>query len=186
MTEEEWLKCADSQKMLGFLQQRLLSGRKKRLLVCAACRLIWPLITDARSREVVEVAERFAEGQATVMELEIARAEARAAIPTRHPSRGVSVGGKEWRIARLRHSVTRAAWYTATNPISSITAIRSVGEIAQQRGLASSSVIPHLLRCISGNPFSPVAINPTWLTSNVASLAQAIYQEKAFDRLPIL
>ncbi|MBL8799438.1 MAG: hypothetical protein JNM56_36490 [Planctomycetia bacterium] len=43
-----------------------------------------------------------------------------------------------------------------------------------------------LLRCIFGNPFRPVAIASSWHTSTVGQLAQAIYDERAFDRLPIL
>jgi hypothetical protein len=47
----------------------------------------------------------------------------------------------------------------------------------------------HLLRCIIGNPFRPVAVNADWLTWNngtVAKLAQNIYDDRAFDLLPIL
>jgi hypothetical protein len=44
----------------------------------------------------------------------------------------------------------------------------------------------HLLRDIIGNPFRPININPSWLTSTVLSLATGIYEEKAFDRMPIL
>ena len=39
------------------------------------------------------------------------------------------------------------------------------------------------------NPFHPVIINPAWLTWNDATvlrIAQAIYDEKAFNRMPIL
>jgi hypothetical protein len=43
-----------------------------------------------------------------------------------------------------------------------------------------------IIRDIFGNPFKPVTIDPSWLTSNVVSLAQAIYDERAFDRMPIL
>jgi hypothetical protein len=43
-----------------------------------------------------------------------------------------------------------------------------------------------LLRELMGNPFHPVAIDPSWLTSTVRLLAEGIYQEKAFDRMPIL
>jgi len=42
------------------------------------------------------------------------------------------------------------------------------------------------IRDIVGNPFRPVAMNPEWLTSTVVSLAQAIYDERAFDRMPVL
>jgi len=39
---------------------------------------------------------------------------------------------------------------------------------------------------IFGNPFCPVAVDPSWLTSTVLALARGIYNEKAFDRMPIL
>ena len=43
-----------------------------------------------------------------------------------------------------------------------------------------------LLLDIFGNPFRPVTLNPAWRTSNVTALAQSIYDDRAFDRLPIL
>ncbi len=47
-----------------------------------------------------------------------------------------------------------------------------------------------LLRCIFGNPFHPLpAIDPAlqaWNGGTVVKLAQAIYDDRAFDRLPIL
>jgi hypothetical protein len=42
------------------------------------------------------------------------------------------------------------------------------------------------LRCIVGNPFRPVALDPSWLTTTVVQLACGIYDDRAFDRLPIL
>lgn len=42
------------------------------------------------------------------------------------------------------------------------------------------------VRCIFGNPVRPVTLDPTWLSSTVKQLAESIYQERAFDRLPIL
>jgi hypothetical protein len=42
------------------------------------------------------------------------------------------------------------------------------------------------VRDIFGNPFRPITADPKWLTSAVVGLAQAIYDERAFDRLPIL
>ena len=43
-----------------------------------------------------------------------------------------------------------------------------------------------LLRDIFGNPFRPVTINPKWLTPNALTLAQMIYDERSFDRMPAL
>ncbi len=39
---------------------------------------------------------------------------------------------------------------------------------------------------IVGNPYRPVAPDPRWLTSSVVDLAVAIYDERAWDRMPIL
>src|SRR5262249_37631156 len=69
VTEAEWQECDDPNRMLDFLRRRA-SNRKLRLFACACCRRIWHLLTDARSREAVEVAERFADGQASSVELE--------------------------------------------------------------------------------------------------------------------
>jgi len=46
-----------------------------------------------------------------------------------------------------------------------------------------------LLRDLLGNPFRPVVIEQAWLRwreGTVVNLAQAIYDDRAFDRLPIL
>jgi hypothetical protein len=42
------------------------------------------------------------------------------------------------------------------------------------------------LHDIFGNPFRPIHLNPSWLTSTVHCLVSGIYSEKAFDRMPIL
>ncbi|MBN9122373.1 MAG: hypothetical protein J0I06_25070 [Planctomycetes bacterium] len=41
------------------------------------------------------------------------------------------------------------------------------------------------MREVFGNPFRPVDVSP-WLTSDVVALARGIYDERAFDRMPIL
>src|SRR6185369_15625565 len=43
-----------------------------------------------------------------------------------------------------------------------------------------------LLKDIFGNPFRPVAVDPAWLTSTVVALAEGIYADRAFDRMPSL
>src|SRR5262249_60729219 len=43
-----------------------------------------------------------------------------------------------------------------------------------------------LLRCAFGSPFRPMALDPLWLSADVLLSARAIYQERAFDRLPAL
>jgi hypothetical protein len=43
-----------------------------------------------------------------------------------------------------------------------------------------------LMRCIFGNPFRPVVVNPAWLTPTVVQLARGIYEGRAFDGMPPL
>lgn len=44
----------------------------------------------------------------------------------------------------------------------------------------------NLIRDIFGNPFRPINGDPAWLTETVVALAEGIYAERAFDRMPIL
>jgi hypothetical protein len=43
-----------------------------------------------------------------------------------------------------------------------------------------------LLRDLFGNPFRPVELDPGWLAPSVVKLAQRIYEDRAFDRMPEL
>jgi hypothetical protein len=61
VTEAEWLAATDPGPMLAFVRDRL-SDRKLRLFACACCRAIWDHLFED-SRPVVEVAERFADGE---------------------------------------------------------------------------------------------------------------------------
>jgi len=70
-------------------------------------------------------------------------------------------------------------------------AAQSVSFLAPQIGPALDTADPAklfcaLLRDIFGNPFRAVIIDPQWQSSTVTTFAQAIYDDRAFDRLPIL
>jgi hypothetical protein len=58
--------------------------------------------------------------------------------------------------------------------------------IGNKRRTAEPRAQAALLQEMVGNPFRPVSVAPAWLTTDVRLLAQGIYEEKAFDRMPIL
>jgi hypothetical protein len=68
------------------------------------------------------------------------------------------------------------------------------GRLCAEAGLVEREETGSKLRCdllrdIFGNPFRPVALDPAWLAwrgRTIPKLARAIYDERAFDRLPIL
>ena len=43
-----------------------------------------------------------------------------------------------------------------------------------------------LFRDLIGNPFRPVSLDSAWLTSDVMALGEAIYEGRAFERMPEL
>jgi hypothetical protein len=56
----------------------------------------------------------------------------------------------------------------------------------QSAFLEEESIQADILRDIIGNPFRSISLDPRWLTSTVVEIAQAIYRERAFDKMPIL
>ena len=81
MTEADWLASADPAAMLRFFaaqgaNRRKTGRRKLRLFGCAVCRQRWEHLTDPRSRQAVEVAERLADNVAEPAEVETTRAQA--------------------------------------------------------------------------------------------------------------
>ena len=83
-----WRRCANPSWMLWALERLgLLDARRTQLFSCwcvrhtplADGRVVWDLLTDQRSRAAVEVAERYAVGDATADDLYAAWAAAEAA-----------------------------------------------------------------------------------------------------------
>src|SRR5262249_7206516 len=59
---------------------------------------------------------------------------------------------------------------------------------AKRHGLLGDLTLvdPVMVRDIFGDPFRSCTIDSAWLTSIVLSLTRTIYDERAFDRMPIL
>ncbi len=173
MTEQEWLDCTDPKRMLEFLGEKV-SDRKLRLFGCECVRRIADLLLDERSLKAIEVAERFADGNSSNRERRAAFEAAGWGIDTaaRHGSCYYfpAVAAREL-VENEVCGPWSCGWYGA---------VRGGITIAQRRRQSE------LLREIVGNPFRPVALEYGWATLTVKQVAAATYEERAFDRLPIL
>jgi hypothetical protein len=101
MTESEWLACDEVAKAVTFLRGKT-TARKRILLGCACCRLLHGhfLAHHSELRGRVEVAERYADGQATEDEYAAA-------------TRGLSWPIEDEEANAVMRWLTRS-WYTAT------------------------------------------------------------------------
>jgi hypothetical protein len=189
MTEAEWLECGDPGPMVNFLRDKI-SVRKLRLVFCACCRSIWHLLDVPFLRRAVEIAERHADGQADDGELgavqrelllgpRFARPNDRADAVYGTVTQGIFPVWSLYAMANLAYAdVARHALEQGRTHIPPDTKKRI------RRSHAA------LLRCVIGPlPFRPVFLNPVWLAWNdrtVVRLAQAVYDDHALERLPIL
>lgn len=192
MTEAEWFICTDPKPMLEFLRGKA-SDRKPRLFGVACCRRHWHTITDERSRTAVGVGERLADGLAADLEREAAEGRAgqaaQAAVLERQTNHTLP---EHFIIAAraARYTVMPGGTFDLEAGLATVAACRlmvlhATGDRANRS--AENAALCSTLRDIFGPlPFRPVTADPSWLTSDVVSLAEGIYQDRAFDRLPIL
>jgi hypothetical protein len=179
MTEAEWLACSDPLKMLDYLRADP-AARKTLLLVCACIRRYWDLLVED-GRNWVLVAEDYAEkpGPHRLPHPDIFGNTYDPAIFGDHWEGAISIAGKDndW------HGLTGAIeqlWcaYYECDDYDTLSGDEEWTAERRQQAL--------LVRDVFGNPFRAVTLNPAWRTSNVTALAQSIYDDRAFDRLPIL
>jgi hypothetical protein len=172
MTEAEWLVSADPMPMLEFLEGKA-SDRKLRLLGVAIARESWDDLLDDRSRRAVEMAEEFADGKANASDLETA---SEAACDARDEQ------WDRWPRNDKQLDLSEVAYATAS-PSLCDWLIRPLEVYPFWRPLPTHC---GLIRDIFGNPYKPVALDPSWRTEAVVGLAEGIYHDHAFDRMPVL
>jgi hypothetical protein len=200
MTEAEWLVCSDPKPMLEFLRFRM-SDRKLRLFACGCCRRVWQLLPDMRSRRTVECAEMLADGALSRIEAHqvttetffehhfplfdpLASAQARAESAAANAADSTMwqmnfVVGSVSYVEEVRRFSADAVDYFAGRPFG-------VEQTSTEEGRREVNNQVLLLRDIFGDPFRAVMLDPRWVTFPVIALARGIYDDRAFDRLPIL
>jgi hypothetical protein len=192
MTEQEWLACPDWRDMFGFIEGKV-TDRKLRLFAVACCRISWALLqTD--SRKDVELAERHADGLTTNDELRAIREVFRATetdevveIIDGHRYRcdfgGSAADKNALRAARstMRQSADVVAWSDLRGTGRDFTDREFKSRLSAE--MTTRRLLLHEI--LGPLPFRPVRIDALWQTSNVTDIAQTIYDNRAFERLPI-
>jgi hypothetical protein len=185
------------------LADRPRAGRKLRLAAVAFCRAAWPHFADPGGRRAVEASERFADDPLAGADLRAAHRLARE-LYTHRRELTATTPPAVWHTdssIHVREAAAEAAT-AASNPravgpraIDRLIALAhylvgGVDEPGQslnsQRAFERTRHFPDLVRCLFGDPFRPVRFDPTWNTTAALGLARTIYEERAFDRLPIL
>jgi hypothetical protein len=165
MTEAEWLACIDPWEMLTYLRSRALvrkpGARKLRLLACACCRRIWDHLKGKPHRHAVEVAERFADGRGSAKQLSAAHART---LQSGRPRHYWNPAGRAAVPTRRLRSEVRECVMGCLIPASA----------PADEGAAQCA----LLRCLLGNPFVTIELEPGRRTPGVLALAQAAYEER--------
>jgi hypothetical protein len=209
MTEAEWLACTQPDDLLEFLRHKA-SDRQFRLFMCACCRRFLPLLPRKPAHDLrlcqkyVAYGEQFAEGLITLEEMK-AELDERERAKVSHDGYLAALAASQATYTEvagctrpmlrgrnlIAHPASSASEYARTvmgrlqanNKTakgSTPTAKKRMATIAEKRYQIQ------LLHDLFGNPFRPVSVDPSWLTSKVRSLAEGIYSERAFDHLPIL
>jgi hypothetical protein len=206
MTEADWQACGKPDLMLRHLQQPRAGPalrRKLRLFACGCCRLAWDLVTDPAARLAVEVAERSADGQATAQQRESARVALRYPDPPHLPPwntpafLAVVANEKETRLWDAAHEAAalfvslRLKEVLGPSPLLTPASDWKRAQAERARCQAEQrSRVCDLVREIFGNPFHPAvrvrAEVLNWSDGIARQIAVGVYEEGAFERLPIL
>jgi len=173
MTAKEWLECNDPTPMLELLRPQA-SERKLRLFASGICRRHQKQMAISGLSERLDAVERYADGLISLEEL--------TAVSQRHttPSHFYLRANRVQQHAR--HVLWRLTQYH--EPMFTTVTVALQGFSAKKKAIQRGRT--RLLREIFGNPFRPIAVDPSWLTPTVLQFANHIYDDRDFAQMPIL
>jgi hypothetical protein len=195
MTEREWLAFRDPTPMLAYVEGRT-SERALRLFAIACSRRVEPWMRDTRSRQALETAERMLEGKFDFLIDQAVNANAEDAaeelsLRAEGAADHAAFAAANCAVAVLyptgdAHAAARDAADQAASAV--FHGATAEGHSASEARAAERFLQADLARDI----FLPFA-NPRFRDALVhrdgdvlGQLVRAIYDERAFDRLPIL
>jgi hypothetical protein len=171
VTEAEWDGCADPHTMLAVVRGKA-SDRKLRLFACACLRRVWRLLPDDCNRDLVTAVEDRPHATRDDPELweAIVASSRREGECRDHPA--------YWAAKYLGRGFYKLSPFAS----AVVVALRVAESVPQgTRRRAERATQAAWARCIFGNPFRPVAIDPAclaWHGGAPVKLAQALYEER--------
>jgi hypothetical protein len=207
MTEQEWLLATDPEVLMWILWHLAKRGtyrpsdRKLSLIACACCRERDPgepphgaaCHAVAAARLAVEAAERYADGLASREELEGASTAARRAgvavcvADGRSPRRLQEAERESATFASLAGGLSFRLRGDSRHPAEDVIKSDRSGQARVVPGRQEKQV--GFLRCVVGNPFRPISLDPAWLSWHdglLVSMAQRMYDSRDFSDMPVL
>ena len=192
MTESEWWAATDPRALIDWLFfDAQASDRKLRLFSVAGCEPLRRFVGDPRILAALDSAEAFADGHIDAVAM-------------------AAIHENAWRDYRTRHDTNYEAFSTKDRVVEASCLYPTAQDPHRDRdryrldddapyALILARFIDHpdprgpsfprlvrLLHDIFGLlPFRDAAVHPSGLTSDVLRAARGIYEEKAFDRMPI-
>ncbi len=202
MTDTDWQASTDPAAMLEAVRGSA-SPRKLRLFQVACVRRVWQYVTDPGSRTLVELVERAADGPAPEAEIRAlpydwltddcggpGPAERHAYMVAGHVGYSLisplhfsaEFPSDDWRDALSAADGTATVVAEAAELPDGEEHLPAYQALQAKEGTAQAD----LLRDLFGNPFRPLAFDSRWRTADVLGLARGIYEDRAFERLPLL
>ncbi|WP_437522572.1 hypothetical protein WME79_31880 [Sorangium sp. So ce726] len=178
------------------------SDRKLRLFACECYYRVRALLPGELAEAAVETANRYADGLATLEELQAVEALVEQALDSMEDRWRASQGaelislqpthdalGLSFQVVRTQ--APKAAYYASSNAYLSAAAIAnpdaaSRGTSYDASRAAEERAQADVLRDIFGNPFRAVTFDPRWRTSTAVELARQMYESRVFGSMPIL
>ena len=144
----------------------------------------WDQLTDPRSREAVEIGERFADGLTKPKNLTLALSDGWAATREICEEKGYDFDYEARRVPSVFNRARPAAFRYAVGASGAAVEYAQGAAwmaecVSNVKELAANC---HLFRDIFGNPFRPVEFDPAWRTDTAVSLAKQMYESREFSR----
>jgi hypothetical protein len=201
MTEDEWLACNDPTPMLEFLRAKV-SDRKLRLFSLACVNRFQPELADPcmeRTRKAIAVLEGYIDGRVSDNECQTAAIEALEEIANNVLNHRLA----NWSGSDMAHvllangphaAATKHVHFSMDFAFDMVVEDFGEDESDNHRWERATRPVANLLCQWLRDIFGPILfrriiLDPaclTWNSGTVVKLTQAIYEERAFDRLPIL